>query len=767
VHIHIAIWAIALAGQSLEGRTGEYHSSTLVSFLEALFGGCRVDVQLGSGWLNYINGYTGKANDAMDFRIKEHYKNEKDNAAWRQTYRLLCKKAPLLTEVYLAMKKRPLMYRTFLTDILCPVIPGKVVLNAPKATRHHKMYAAYLKKGSDFFCSDGRQARPLPLARAGLQKSLLEFCRAHSWNETTQKPQPRSYKTTKATDCCVGVKFEFELYDIFVGQFAVTMFPHASEDAFSVPIDRDAFHGPAWADLEYTKHFVGVLSYLLRLRWAMGRVDCVLLETTKLNRSSFPMDGFPDRPENAGLDGNTDLVFALPRDACSYLIACMHHDLSMRYSQARCSTFRWHMSAKWDLLRHLSRAEPVAVQAAVIDWNYVPTKTVREPPWSDDQIRALNAIGSRLDDDDPLHERAVDKPIYLGGDPGTGKSEILVHSAIRAAEDGKKVLIMCPTGTLVFAYRERIPTHPHIVIETIHSATVIVRVNDAVVMYAPPTRLRRYDLILIDEGSQIEDAIAIRLRLALSELQHPPLLVLAADYRQLQPIEGGCEVLNWCLEMDAYYLTECHRTDDPELLAFLKTVRKDQPSRAVLEEFFRYRHLPTDLKCAVACGLELQKRRGQHFIWLCVTNKGANRVNAMALELEGVTGEDLLWGYSGDPNASAGTMFIKKGLWLRLTRNLDKSRGFVNGALGQVVELLSSNSRGVTTFIVKLTTGAMVLVHPIRIGDDFFLPCCYGYATTIRRAQGSSLHLGALYFDHSYPADPGYGYVGIKGSSVI
>lgn len=31
---------------------------------------------------------------------------------------------------------------------------------------------------------------------------------------------------------------------------------------------------------------------------------------------------------------------------------------------------------------------------------------------------------------------------------------------------------------------------------------------------------------------------------------------------------------------------------------------------------------------------------------------------------------------------------------------------------------------------------------------------------TIRRSQGSTLEHGALWFDHKYPADAGYGYVG-------
>ena len=44
-----------------------------------------------------------------------------------------------------------------------------------------------------------------------------------------------------------------------------------------------------------------------------------------------------------------------------------------------------------------------------------------------------------------------------------------------------------------------------------------------------------------------------------------------------------------------------------------------------------------------------------------------------------------------------------------------------------------------------------------------FLPCCYGYATTIRRAQGASLDIGCLYFDFKkHHAGRGYGYVGVS-----
>jgi hypothetical protein len=54
----------------------------------------------------------------------------------------------------------------------------------------------------------------------------------------------------------------------------------------------------------------------------------------------------------------------------------------------------------------------------------------------------------------------------------------------------------------------------------------------------------------------------------------------------------------------------------------------------------------------------------------------------------------------------------------------------------------------------------MVLVHPMEERGESFLPCCYGYATTVRRAQGADLHHGCIYFDQKRrTAARGYGYV--------
>ena len=86
--------------------------------------------------------------------------------------------------------------------------------------------------------------------------------------------------------------------------------------------------------------------------------------------------------------------------------------------------------------------------------------------------------------------------------------------------------------------------------------------------------------------------------------------------------------------------------------------------------------------------------------------------------------------------------------WVSLA--LEKDRGFVHGAIG-IVEIVLCDTPHTCVFTVRLTSGSMVVVHPHSNWRPVYLPCAYGYATTIRRAQGSSLDQQCLFFDHSHP----------------
>ena len=205
-------------------------------------------------------------------------------------------------------------------------------------------------------------------------------------------------------------------------------------------------------------------------------------------------------------------------------------------------------------------------------------------------------------------------------------------------------------------------------------------------------------------------------------------------------------------------LTTIYRSNDPAHLLFLNNIRVTQPQRQDIADYFEERNWTGDLNGAVHRGLAMQSSLEDAFMWLTVSNKGAARVCTEALAIKGVTKEDMAVGCRGDPKISDCRIVPRAGILVRLTRNCDKQRGFVNGALGEIVTVLSS-----TCFTVRLKTGTMILVHPICGNkEEPFLPCTYGYATTIRRAQGMTLNKGCVFFDLAFPPDRGYAYVAVS-----
>ncbi len=283
----------------------------------------------------------------------------------------------------------------------------------------------------------------------------------------------------------------------------------------------------------------------------------------------------------------------------------------------------------------------------------------------------------------------------------------------------------------------------------------------AAIYRGPPSALRRIDLILCDEASQYEDREWSRLFTSIKEQPHKPFTGLVADFQQLQPVVSGDLCRQFCEKMHTVRLDTAYRSKDEQHLLFLNRIRFDQPDRATLEEYFEDRHwYRQSLPSCVRRGMELAELHKEPFTWLTTTNKGASEVCEAALDHKGLTAAELATGYLCDPTSKSELRILaRRGILLRLTRNFDKQRGFVNGALCEVCDSL----RGNAVFTARLLgTGNMVLVHPMEENGETFLPCCYGYATTIRRAQGADLYHGCLYFDQKKPAGRGYGYVGVS-----
>ena len=212
------------------------------------------------------------------------------------------------------------------------------------------------------------------------------------------------------------------------------------------------------------------------------------------------------------------------------------------------------------------------------------------------------------------------------------------------------------------------------------------------------------------------------------------------------------------------------RSNDPTLLKFLGIIREKQPDKTMVRDFFGTRRLAKDCNCrkskhiaqAVRKSKDIEQQTGKPFTFLTVTNAAALKINhtrcAMDFGQHPRIRNAKEWMIPGDPKHGGGYLVPVPGMRIRLTRNVDKQRGFVNGALAEIEYVLHRR-----VFIAKTPRGVRMLVHPVAYeehGTYSFMPFSYGYAMTIRRAQGSTTDQVALWFDHKYAAERGYGYVG-------
>lgn len=82
---------------------------------------------------------------------------------------------------------------------------------------------------------------------------------------------------------------------------------------------------------------------------------------------------------------------------------------------------------------------------------------------------------------------------------------------------------------------------------------------------------------------------------------------------------------------------------------------------------------------------------GRSFTFLTCTNAGAAKLNAARVRIEFPSIDDELQagkGVRADPQQSGELHVFHVGMVVRLTKNLDKDRGFTNGALGVVRKVL-------------------------------------------------------------------------------
>ena len=243
LHAHILAWAKFRDGvdlRSLTGRSKQPGSqSALLQHLESTFN-ASVDVQCGDGHtalLLYVAGYVTKASDSLTFKLKDY--RQVNDTNWRQTYLFLCKKAPLLPEMTLEFACLPLLECSFRSDTIYAPVPrtadtaGAVDQPAPNNSR--ALYEAYLKH---------QQSLPnlLRSSTGGAAESFLSWARKFTVVKTRAADGSAQFavkargghgRGSNKQLCSLGVRFPYEMLDIFVGAWCATTVPHTSEAEFA------------------------------------------------------------------------------------------------------------------------------------------------------------------------------------------------------------------------------------------------------------------------------------------------------------------------------------------------------------------------------------------------------------------------------------------------------------------------------------------------------------------------------------------------------
>ena len=430
-HWHIACWVISfIVLRFLAGNTGKRVISVFVRFLQLVFC-CEIDVQVGNGRLNYINGYVAKDHDAVDVGLGE-YVQTGSTAPWLATYRLISKSTPCIPEVAIRMASLPEFERSYVHVLLFPPQPKACEsFDDRKVSFSIRMYRVYLQ-----------EMKLVAAAGATVNESFLVWHRSRQWDQQSESCVFRGgrhqqlYEKTHVVAC----RYWYELTDGFWGQFLLTQIPHADVLALR----------PRGKSLDTMTNFFGMMQYLRSWEWVSA--DVIKAESCCFSVSSLPMLLSDDGSlVQVGVFSVGAAVFSTDRLAFDYIVALAKRDLQYRgLRDGRVNCFEYKQEANFLLYQRVLRCtDDHEYELCRQSWDTVNRPKYSPKKWSDKQNEVLQYIDDYVSHDDEDAKSKSQRFLYVKGCPGSGKSAVLLEGAIRCAKGGLTVIIVCPTGALV------------------------------------------------------------------------------------------------------------------------------------------------------------------------------------------------------------------------------------------------------------------------------------------------------------------------------